>query len=173
MILRRTPPSTPPPPAPQHWWQPRLDNAAELLIGHGSDAQRQQNRQLLDQVSRTLTEASDDRTSLAASLQRLDPDRISSELKAALRARPDPTAPDSDMIRSLRERHELQHRLIDRLEALDARIEKTLIDVDTLAARSVELAFASSTRSGPDDDLRRLNDDLAALTRAHEELADL
>lgn len=173
MIRRRKSSPPAPPPTPVFWWQPRLDAAWQLMARHGSERQRSESRRVLDRVSDALTEVSNDRASLAESIAQLDPDRVAAELKTALRARPDPTAPDDSRITSLRQRHELNHRLLDRLEALDAQIEQTLIDVDTLAARTVELSFAASGSDDFSGELARLNDDLVALTAAHAEIASL
>ncbi|MFP5486731.1 MAG: hypothetical protein ACLGHQ_00290, partial [Acidimicrobiia bacterium] len=73
---------------------------------------------------------------------------------------------------SLRQRYETINRLHNRADELGVAIDRALTDIDVLAARSVELGNREDAWR-LDAAARRLDDDLTALERAHDELADL
>lgn len=164
-MLRRDRPAPPPPP-----WKIRFDNAVRLIDQHSTDPQLEGR---LTRAETALAEAVGDRQQLATTIAEFDPDRVTAELKAALRARPNITAPDTPLLKSLRQRHELLHGLRDRLEELDAGIERTLVDLENLAAGAISLSFDAPSAGSPETDLQRLNDDIAALAAAHREIAQL
>lgn len=162
---RRDRRAEPPPP-----WKIRFDGAVRLIEQHSTDTHL---RDRLRETEAALAGAVADRLRLARTIAELDPDRITAELKAALRARTDVTAPDTPLLTSLRQRHELLHGLRDRLEQLDDRIEQTLVDLENLAAGAISLSFDVPSAGSAQTDLQRLNDDIAALAAAHREIADL
>lgn len=128
----------------------------------------------LDTVETALESAVADRARVAEALTKLDPERAARELKDALRrAQTSPGGPDDDHIATMRRRHETIHALRDRLEQIDRQIEKTLVDVEALAARSVGLAASPTTDSALGGDLDRLHADIAAIEAAHDEIRRL
>lgn len=130
---------------------------------------------LIDDIQQAVATARADRARLREVLDGLDPDRATADLKQALRERPSPLDPDTPHILALRRRHETVAEVRNRLDDLARRIERALVDVETLAAQT---AAASIRVDGIDDDeldgrLRRLSDDAASLAAAHQELSDL
>jgi seryl-tRNA synthetase len=125
----------------------------------------------LDEFGRAVADADGDRRRLRASLERLDVERAGRELKAALR-QDGRTDEHQRLVSSLRQRYETIHALTNRAEQLDVVVERALADIDVLAARAV-LIGRSDDAWRLDETLRRLDDDLTALERAHAELADL
>lgn len=149
-------------------WERRI-GAARALI----EAQRPPDWLLarLDAFHRAVADAVVDRDRLRESVLRLDPDRAADELKDAMRDRR--TGEEhARLVASLRQRYESINRLQNRADGLAAAIDRALADIDVLAARSVELGSRDDAWR-LDRDLRRLDDDLTALERAHDELADL
>lgn len=125
----------------------------------------------LDAFHRGVAAAVADRDRLRASATQLDVDRASRELKDAMRDRR--PGPDHErFVASLRQRYESINRLHNRVEELDAAVGRALADIDVLAARSIELGSRDEAWR-LDETARRLDDDLTALERAHDELADL
>ena len=125
----------------------------------------------LDAFHRAIADAVADRDRLRVGLGGLDADRAARELKDALRSQ-HAGAEHARLVNSLRRRFETINDLHNRLEALDLTIERALADMDVLAARSV--GFGSRDDAWRlDATARRLDDDLTALERAHDELADL
>lgn len=153
---------------PEPAWRQRVAAARSLIDGQRPPSW------ILERLSafeRALEAAHDDRDRLAAGLAHLDADRSARELKDALR-RSDPSEGHRRLVASLRERYETIHRLHNRVDELEAAIDRALADIDVLAARSVAL------RAGDDEwrldaTVQQLDDDLLALERAHAELADL
>lgn len=125
----------------------------------------------LDAFHRAIAEAVADRDRLRVGLGGLDADRAARELKDALRS-PQAGEEHARLVASLRQRFESINDLHNRLGALDLTIERALADVDVLAARSVGLGSREDAWR-LDVTARRLDDDLTALERAHDELADL
>jgi hypothetical protein len=123
----------------------------------------------LGAIERSLVEADADRDGLVTVLAQLDPERASADLKRALRT----PGTSEDLVASLRRRHETVNDLLNRLGDLDQRVETTLVDLETLAARSAEVALLARGRDDTEEHLARLDLDLAALAEAHRELADL
>lgn len=125
----------------------------------------------LDAFHRGVAAAVADRDRLRESLGRLDVDRAARELKDAIRNRR-PGVEHERLVDSLRQRYESINGLHNRVEELDAAVERALADIDVLAARSIELGRREDAWR-LDETVRRLDDDLTALERAHDELADL
>ena len=125
----------------------------------------------LDVFHRGLADAVADRDRLRGSLTQLDVDRAARELKDAMRNRR-PGVEHERLVDSLRQRYETINSLHNRVEELDVVIERSLADVDVLAARSIGLGSRDDAWR-LDETVRRLDDDLTALERAHDELADL
>lgn len=125
----------------------------------------------IDAFHRAVAGAVADRDRIRTSLGRLDVDRAASDLKDALRT-PRPGPEHERLVESLRQRYESIHRLHNRDEELGLMIDRALADVDVLAARSVELGRRDEAWR-LDEAVRRLDDDLTALERAHAELSDL
>lgn len=128
----------------------------------------------LDAVETALLAAEDDRRRLTEAVEQLDPDRSSRELKDALRAnhrRPGTIA--DERVALLRRRYDTVHQLLDRRDHLERRIDSSVVDLELLAVRSVELAATSGDRWGLDDELDRLRIDLDALEQARAEIEHL
>lgn len=149
-------------------WERRLLAARSLIEAQRPPAWLEAR---LDAFHRGVDAAVADRDRLRESLERLDLDGAAASLKDALRS-PRPSAEQQRLVDSLRQRYESIHRLHNRLEELDAAVERALADIDVLAARSIELGSRDDAWR-LDETVRRLDDDLTALERAHDELADL
>lgn len=149
-------------------WERRIGAAKELIEAQGPPAWILTR---LDSFHVAVADAVADRDRLRSSLGRLDLDGAARELKAALRSA---GAGDEHarLVASLRQRYESINALHNRVESLDATIERALADVDVLAARAVGLGSREDAWR-LDATARRLDDDLTALERAHDELADL
>lgn len=124
----------------------------------------------LERVDAALIESAADRERIDQALEDLGGLRVTSELKTALRARLDVTAPDTAHIVSLRRRHEAIHTLLGRRDDLDRHVEATIADVESLVAETVT-ASVTSDRTELDRLVGQLTADAAALTAAHEEVA--
>lgn len=155
--------NTPPP------WQARFDQAKDLILRHSADAST---RVRLDDVERSLVDSIDDQERLQSAIEALRPDEASAELKRALRERPTPTAPDTPLIRTLRERHESISDLQNRLDSLERQQEATLADLDTLAAHLVSSAMSDIARPF-EAEVDRLRADAELLRAAHAEIEHL
>ena len=154
----------PPPP-----WHDRLDRARRLIEQHHGDAVTLHR---IDDVERSLADSLDDQTRLREAIRSLDPARATAELKEALRERPNPTAPDTPLIVTLRERHESINELQNRLELLEQQQEATLADLDSFAAQVV--GQSTSTVARPfETELDRLRVDTEALRAARAEIDHL
>lgn len=155
---------TPTPP-----WRDRLDRARKLIEDHHTDASIQIR---VDEVERSLTDSLGDQERLRVAIAALRPEEAASELKRALRQRPDPTAPDTPLIVTLRERHESINDLRNRLEALENQQEATLADLESVAAHVVEQSTTNVARPFADE-LDRLRADAEALRAARAEIEHL
>ncbi len=124
----------------------------------------------LAELRRALEATEDDRVRLSTALAGLDADRAGAELKDALRS-PDPSPAHRQLVESLRERYESIHRLVNREADLATTVERSLADLELLAARSVELG-SNAERWELERTVTRLADDVRALELAHRELAD-
>ncbi len=169
-----------------HPWSARVAAARQLIVdalGVGSDGVGSDGvvapaaGTVLDGVDRidlALAEAAGDLQGLENAIEQLDERAATVQLKTALRARPDPTAPDTPLIGSLRQRRHSFHTLVNRRRALLEDVEQSLTDLDTLAARCLEHAHERRPdrfdRSALADEVQRLDQDLAALAEAHREL---
>ena len=162
-MLRRR--ASDPPPAPA--WQQRFDRARLLIESQRPPAWIAGR---LTDLERALAATDDDRQRLTAALSGLDVDRAGAELKEALRS-PDPSDSHRQLVDSLRERYETIHGLINREADLATTIERSLADLDLLAARSVELG-SSAERWELERTVGLLADDVRALELAHRELAE-
>ena len=164
MVLgrRREPKPAPPP------WRGRVDRARKLILSY-DDSELTELR--LDEIDDALVQANQDKERLAAALSQLDPDRVAAELKEALRSRPDPTAPDTPVITTLRRRYESVHALQDRQVALETRIEISLVDIEACAAAIIDSSLRSGERAAMRSHLDALHSDALALASAHDEIA--
>ena len=155
---------TPPPP-----WQARLDKAKDLILQHSTDASTVHR---LNDVERSLLDSVDDQQRLRSAIEALRPEEAAAELKRALRHRPTPTAADTPLIRTLRERHESINDLRNRLESLERQQEATLVDLDTLAAHLVSSSLNDIARPF-EAEVDRLRADAELLRAAHAEIEHL
>lgn len=169
-MIRRRDRSDPPPVSPL---QARIDQARALVHEHADDPTIDAR---IDAVEVAVAATSADIERLGTAIARLDPERSSRELKDALRSQHlRPGSVSDDHIATLRGRHEAINGLENRREDLAAGIERTIADLEALAARCVGLSL---TRTGHDPrrlhaELDRLRLDLAALEAAHDELGPL
>jgi chromosome segregation ATPase len=165
-MLRRRPKT------PEHAWTARVSAARATVERRASVAFVAER---FDDLERALHAAEADRTELASAIDELGADRVTGELKEALRElerRPD--ARGEARVAALRRRHETVHELRNRLDDLGARIDATVADLELLAARAVALSVDRQLgRHDLEAELTRLHDDLTALEHAHEELRDL
>lgn len=167
MILRRSRPSTPEPP-----WKPRVAAARRIIEARRGDDDALRGR--LATIEAAMEAATADLAQLGGLIAELDPERATRELKDALRRRTrDPASVDDALIETMRRRYETIHALEDRRGALEARIERTIADIEALAARSVELSHSIDGRGALGAELDRLHEDLTALEAAHRELDEL
>ncbi len=154
-----------------HPWVERTSSARETLDRH---APSQGSGSIVDDVDRALGYAVEDDLRLQRALTDLEPEQSRAELKAALRARPDPVAADTPSIVALRQRHEAIADLENRLDELRHQVDRLLIDLDTMVAQSVVTSVsAASSRDQLESQLQRVIDEAAALEAAHEEIAHL
>ena len=147
-------------------WRSRVGTArASILANRPSPMIEHQ----LEAVERSLAEAADDRDRLRRATAGLDPARVTAELKAALRS-PDASEP---LVDSLRRRHEMVNDLLNRSDQLDQRIEATVTDLETLAARTTTLGLRGDDGEQARRELEQLNLDVELLAQAHRELDEL
>lgn len=123
----------------------------------------------VDKVRAAIEQALADRERVADSLTSFDEQRIGDELKAALRAKPRPTDPDTPHVLALRRRHEAVHALHNRRDAIAEGIERSLADLETFAA---ERAMAAMQSDDVFADLSHwidtLDADARSLTTSHD-----
>ncbi len=119
-------------------------------------------------LERLLADSEVDHDRLASSVDQLDIERARDELKSALRFA-DGSPAHCELIGSLRRRYETINELINRQSALRAAIDRTVVDLELLAARSVELGSRDDLWR-LDESVRRLQHDVDALELAHREV---
>jgi hypothetical protein len=148
--------------------QVRLDEARASIRRHNSTSPV---LDVLDDVERSLESAVQDCVRLEQTIEQLNPTKATQDLKLALRMRPNANSSDSEQISALRRRHDTVHALMNRLSGLRGRMDRTLIDVDTMVAQSVTAVVASDSYDRMlERQLGQLTDDAAGLTKAHQEL---
>lgn len=127
---------------------------------------------LLGDLRVAVADSLGDRERLRALIVELNPDRVGDELKQALRNRPDPTAPDTTLIASLRSRYESISHLQNKLDEVEQSIATALVDLDTTVAEAAT-AVSNSADHTVDRHLQQLRSDTEALVAAHRELEHL
>ena len=156
------------PPPPRHW-QGRLGSALALARQNVSDPGILRR---LEEVEGALWNADRDRLALIETLNGLNPERASRELKDALRESfKNPSDANRSLAESLQLRHESINALQDRIEELDRTIDKTTADVEVLAASSARLALRPGSATGVEQMMQDLTEDLEILSSVHEQLA--
>ena len=166
-VFRRKPNGSP---TPQPEWRGRFDRSRQLIESQTPPSWILERLAALD---RMLVDAEADHDRLGRALGQLDLDHATAELKHALRTQgPAATPQEQQLIDTLRARYEMIHDLINKRTSIRRSIDAALVDVDLLAARSVELG-ARAERWQLDDTVERLRIDVAALEQAHADLADL
>lgn len=163
MLGRRRDSNPIPPP-----WKGRADRARDLILSYDSS---DLTRLRLDEIEGALLQASQDKERLADAVGQLDPERVAAELKQALRARSDPTSPDTPVIMTLRRRYESVHALQDRLVSLEDRIEMSLVDIEACAAAIIDSSLRAGGSAAMRPHLDALHADALALAAAHDEVA--
>jgi hypothetical protein len=151
-------------------WKGRVDRARKLVLSYDNS---ELTNLRLDEIETALSQANQDKESLTDALAQLDPDRVAAELKGALRSRPDPTAPDTPVIKTLRRRYESVHTLQDRLASLENRIEMSLIDIEACAAAIIDSSLGAGDGGAMRTHLDALHTDALSLAAAHDEIAAL
>ncbi len=155
---------------PQPEWRERFDAARRLITAQSPPPWMVER---LDALDLMLVEAEGDHARLGASLVQLDPDRATRELKDALRSQSaNPSPRSQQLVDALQARYETIHDLMNKQTSIRRTIDQALVDVDLLAARSVELG-ARADGWQLDDTVERLQVEMTALELAHRELADL
>ena len=157
-------------PPPPRQWQIRLNTALELVRRNVTDPGILGQ---LDDVESAVWTADRDRIQLVETLTGLHPERASRELKEALRRNfESPSEANKSLAHSLRMRHQSINALQDRIEELDRTIDKTIADVEALAASSAQLALRPTTSPGRADEMmKHLAHDLEILSQVHNDLA--
>lgn len=150
-------------------WQERFAKAKELVTKHSKDPSIARR---IEEVETSLLDSLEDQARLRDAIAALQPAAAAADLKDALRRRHDPTAPDTPLIRTLRERHESISDLQNRLESLEMQQESTLVDLDTLAAHLVEASMDDIARPF-EAEVDRLRADAEILRAAHAEIEHL
>jgi hypothetical protein len=156
--------------APVPVWRARVDELSGLLASAPGPAAAS-----VADVVAALEAAEQDHGRLVAALATLDPDRATQELKAALREAGDRPGPEQEArIATLRRRHDSVQALANRREVLRGAIDRTVVDLEALAASAV----ASSMTAGDDGrdllaELERVRIDVQALEAARAELGGL
>ncbi|MFV0526237.1 MAG: hypothetical protein ACK5RL_17255 [Acidimicrobiales bacterium] len=145
----------------------RFAAARDAILGH---APSHLTGATLADIERSLSEALSQRDRVAAAVRQLDPTGVAADLKAALRGRPDQTAPDTPKIEALRRRYEAVAGLQNQLDGLGDRIEVLLADVETAAVVAVTATVDGDTASGLGSSLATLRDDMVAVDEARRAL---
>ncbi|MFV0259868.1 MAG: hypothetical protein ACK5PP_15630 [Acidimicrobiales bacterium] len=158
--------SSPPPPGVE---VARFVSARASILEHAPSALT---RATLVDIERSLREALSQRDRVALAVRQLDPAGVADELKAALRARSDQTAPDTPRIEALRRRYEAVAGLQNQLDEIDDRIEVLLADVETAAVAAVTAGLGGEVAPGVASSLATLRDDVAAVDAARRGLRD-
>ncbi len=172
MFGRRDKKAAPDPPTATYQWERQLADA-RATIAHEVPTSTLLAR--LDEVAVSLRDAEADRARVAAAVDRLDPERSSRELKDALRnEKQRPGSVGDARLAVLRDRHATINRLLDRRDALASQITTTVLDVEVLAAKTVEIsALGGDVDQQLGEPLERLRIDVDALAAAHAELRAL
>lgn len=127
---------------------------------------------VLDEIERSLEGAVLDCLRLEATIEQLNPSAATRDLKVVLRQRADVTMPDTTEVTALRRRHDTVHDLMNRLHRLRTRMDRTLVDVDTLVAQCVTASIGTHAHDSVlDEQIRQLTHDAAVLTSARDEVA--
>lgn len=157
---------------PEPSWRPRFDAARSLVEQHGLAASAGGR---LGEIERALLDAEADRARLTAAVAELAPERAAAELKHALREQQRRPSPAGEaLVATLRRRHQSINDLLNQRDRLATQIETTIVDLEALAARAVELSASRQGQTGAvSAELDRLHVDLTALEQAHAELRDL
>jgi hypothetical protein len=168
VFRRKANPSSPDPAQPE--WRERFDRSRDLIRAQSPPPWMIDR---LDALDGQLVAAEADHDRIGAALVQLDLDRATRELKDALRSQGPHPAPESErLIAALQARYESIHELTNKRAAIRRGIDAAIIDIELLAARSVELG-ASADRWQLDATAEQLRLDLDALALARRELADL
>lgn len=147
----------------------RLDEARATIARHAPTSPA---LDVIDGVEVSLEGAVADCVRLEATIEQLNPSAATHQLKVTLRQRPDVTAPDTAEITALRRRHDTVHDLMNRLHRLRTRMDRTLIDVDTLVAQVVTASITTDPHDPAiEQQIWQLTQDAEALTAARDEVA--
>ena len=147
----------------------RVETARQAIIKHGDP--RPVVLHTVDKVQAAIEQALTDRDRVVDSLTSFDEQRIGDELKAALRAKPVPTDPDTPHIMALRRRHEAVHALHNRRDAIAESIERSLADLETFAAeRAMAILQADDAFADVNRWIETLDADVRSLTASHHAL---
>lgn len=162
--------SQPPPPDARSVDESRRIAAAQDLLARYAPGPVAE--EAVATVQRAVAEATDDRARLRRVIADLQPDRVTADLKAALRGRTDPTADDTPRISALRRRYESVNRLQSQLDSVEELADGIIAELEALAAETVA-ARTAGTSAVTDEVLQRLADDATALAAAHREVEQL
>ncbi|MBP8180347.1 MAG: hypothetical protein KAZ88_05095 [Acidimicrobiia bacterium] len=148
----------------------RIKQARQVVETSCTDASMLSTFAELESVVRSVIA---DRDRLNAQLATMDPERTANELKAALRSRMDPTAPDTPAVQALRRRYEAVNRAFSRRDELNDLITALLIEAETTAAEAAAGYLAGDSAALVRTAVGRLRGDLDALVAARAEIDDL
>lgn len=174
MVFRRKRDQQPVAPPPE--WRSRFDNAVAIIQSRPRPAWIDDR---LNDLERALVEAQTDVDRLGDAIARLDPERISQDLKRALRDQQNRLPTDSNdggdkRISVLRRRYEAVNDMLNHRRQTERRLADSVSDLELLAVQ------AERDRSGLHGDtdalnehVQRLDIDLRALSMAHKELGSM
>jgi hypothetical protein len=161
------------PAAPPPEWRQRFD-AAEQIIRSKRPPEWVDDR-LID-LEQALLAAHDDIERLTRSIGRLDPERVSRELKHALRNEQRRLPTDADrgddkQVALLRQRYAAVNEMMNQRRATQRRVADVVADLEMLAleAERDDIGLSVATHA-LDEHLQRLDIDLRALSMARDEL---
>lgn len=162
----------PDPPVPSPAWVQRVDRAIDLITDTSPPPWITE--RLVDLRSGLLAAEVECRR-VAAAVDRLEPDRARREFKDALaEQRRSPYAADDARIARLRERYDAINKLLDRHDELRLGIDRTLLDLDVLAATAVQRYSLNDLDDNDEgalsEQIEHLRIDLAALDAARAEV---
>ncbi len=171
MVFRRKNSDQPAVPLPE--WRQRFDAAAQIIRSKRPPAWIDAR---LTDLERALAAAHDDVERLAESISRLDPERVSRELKKALRQQQERLPTDTDgaddkQVAVLRQRYAAVHEMMNRRRETQRHVADSVADLELLAVESERDDIGLTV--GPhalDEHLQRLDIDLRALSMARNEL---
>ena len=171
MVFRRKHNDRPTTPPPE--WRLRFDAAARIIRSKPRPAWIDD--RLVD-LEQALVAAQNDADRLGESISRLDPERVSRELKQALRESQRRLPTDADggderLIAVLRQRYAAVNELMNHHRETQRRIADAVSDFELLAVESerVDIGLAGETHA-LDEHLLRLDVGLRALSMARTEL---